>query len=592
AVGARLPAKAFCQPTSLWMTDRVRQQAGSYRSASTDTGHPPAPTDVVSGNHRSFTGSRGCGDLDHRFTSFAGRATTRRLLRIRQPAKNHNAPALLPGAGQGKTGRRRTALEECGRQAEEHRHGADDGRRRDSEQRNGRHHVMREERAGSHRHCADPERHDDVPAAFATAVRTGADHQHADQCRHAGQRGQYTDVEGIDHTGVLDERGHPEAHRVGAEQDGKVDAAEHPHFQIEKTVAEAVLAVLALGIVQTQLAFQQRLLSAVQPFGVFWRIRQRPEGHHPQQHAGNTLDQEQPLPAAQPGGLVEVAHDPARERPADDAGERQPDHEQGDDAATAVGRKPGGQVKQHAWQETRFRGAEEKPQHVKLRGRADEQGAGRQQAPGDHDPCDPDLRPDPFQHQIAGHFKQDIADKEQTGAEAESRLAEVQLIKHLQFGEADVDAVQVSGQIAEAQERNQLPGDLAVKRLDRVRRNSGGGVYIRRGHGYLLAVLRPVSAAAADLACVCGVRIWALYEAASCKKYRSARSLACSLQLAARSLCRLPLDARSLVAIADAFAHDDGAKTVLHRIHRRGANAAAGGASGKDDGVDALRVQH
>ena len=67
------------------------------------------------------------------------------------------------------------------------------------------------------------------------------------------------------------------------------------------------------------------------------------------------------------------------------------------------------------------------------------------------------------------------------GAEAERGFAEVQLVEHLQFGKADIDAVQVGCQVAETQERNQLPGDLVVERVDRIGDRSRGRC-IRNGH--------------------------------------------------------------------------------------------------------------
>ena len=94
---------------------------------------------------------------------------------------------------------------------------------------------------------------------------------------------------------------------------------------------------------------------------------------------------------------------------------------------------------------------------------------------------------DLFQYQIARYFEEDVAHEKQTGAQTECGFAKVQLVEHLQLGEADVDPVQIGGQVTDAQERNQLPGDLSVKRLNRVRDGGRSGC-IRNGHGCLLAV--------------------------------------------------------------------------------------------------------
>ena len=242
-----------------------------------------------------------------------------------------------------------------------------------------------------------------------------------------------------------------------------------------------MLAVGTVGVILAQFAFQQGLFFRRQPLGLLIGIGQGPEGPHTEQYAGHCFNQEQPLPAAQAAHVVEVAHDPAGQRAADHAGQRQADHEQGDDPPPAMGGKPGGQVIQYARQEPGLGGAQKEPQDVELGGGGDQHGAGREQAPGDHDAGDPDLRTDLFQDQVAWDFEKDIADKKQPGAEAERGFAEVQLVEHLQFGKADIDAVQVGCQVAETQERNQLPGDLVVERVDRIGDRSRGRC-IRNGH--------------------------------------------------------------------------------------------------------------
>ncbi|MOA63048.1 hypothetical protein D3C78_1886440 [compost metagenome] len=69
-----------------------------------------------------------------------------------------------------------------------------------------------------------------------------------------------------------------------------------------------------------------------------------------------------------------------------------------------------------------------------------------------------------MQDQVARYLKQDIADKEQPGAQAEGRFAQLQLVGHLQLGQPDIDAVEVGGQIAQTEERDQPPGDFAVQK--------------------------------------------------------------------------------------------------------------------------------
>ena len=74
--------------------------------------------------------------------------------------------------------------------------------------------------------------------------------------------------------------------------------------------------------------------------------------------------------------------------------------------------------------EARFGEAEQEAQHVELRRRLDEHEARREEAPGDHDPRDPDARADLVQQHVARQLEQEIAEEEDAGAEAEHGLAE------------------------------------------------------------------------------------------------------------------------------------------------------------------------
>ena len=82
--------------------------------------------------------------------------------------------------------------------------------------------------------------------------------------------------------------------------------------------------------------------------------------------------------------------------------------------------------------------------------------------PADHDPGNPDPRPDLLEDHIAGDLEQEVADEEDAGAEAVDRIAEVEVDSHPQLGEADVDSVQVGRDVAEEQQGDQAPSNPAV----------------------------------------------------------------------------------------------------------------------------------
>jgi hypothetical protein len=66
---------------------------------------------------------------------------------------------------------------------------------------------------------------------------------------------------------------------------------------------------------------------------------------------------------------------------------------------------------------------------------------------------------------VAGHLEEEVADEEQAGAQAEHGFREAQVLRHLQLGKADVDAVEVGDHVAQHQERHDAPEHLLVGRL-------------------------------------------------------------------------------------------------------------------------------
>src|SRR5690606_41971751 len=102
-----------------------------------------------------------------------------------------------------------------------------------------------------------------MPATLAIVIRAGADCQHADHACNTGYGRQQTDVKGVCYTGITDERGHPEADGIGAQQNRKVNTAQHPYFDIEKTVLERMLAVFTFGKIGRASCRERVLISVV-----------------------------------------------------------------------------------------------------------------------------------------------------------------------------------------------------------------------------------------------------------------------------------------------------------------------------------------
>ena len=206
-----------------------------------------------------------------------------------------------------------------------------------------------------------------------------------------------------------------------------------------------------------------------QPCRVLRTIGQQHPGDDAHDDGRQCLDQEQPLPALQAERPVQ-RQQPRRHRRPDDQRDHAGRLEDSHHARAVIGREPPGQVQHDARIEARFGQAEHEADAVEGPVVPDEGGEGRDDAPGEQDAGDPLARADTVQDQVAGDLREEVADEEHPGAEAEHRLREVERVLHRQFREADVHAIQVGAEIAQHEHRDQAPGDpvngLVLQRFD------------------------------------------------------------------------------------------------------------------------------
>jgi hypothetical protein len=95
----------------------------------------------------------------------------------------------------------------------------------------------------------------------------------------------------------------------------------------------------------------------------------------------------------------------------------------------------------------------------------DESGERRDDAPGDDDAADPDARADLMQNDVARNLEGEVAEEKYAGPDAVDAVTELEVAYHLQLGEADVDAVDVSDDVPGEQDRHKTPCDPAVERV-------------------------------------------------------------------------------------------------------------------------------
>ena len=211
-----------------------------------------------------------------------------------------------------------------------------------------------------------------------------------------------------------------------------------------------------------QLAGQPVLFGLVHPFHLLRAVRQVTQHRPGQQDRRGADDDEQPLPAVQAEDAVHAEQT---------AGHRAGDHhrdglgkdEQPEDLAAMANREPLGDVVQNAREEPGFGRTEQKAHHIEAVRPLDERHADGDGAPGDHDPRKPAPRAEAVEHQVAGDFQQEVANEEQPGTQAVSRIAEADVGAHVQLGEAYGGAIHIGDQVQQDQEGNQFQRDATNK---------------------------------------------------------------------------------------------------------------------------------
>ncbi|MNM67855.1 hypothetical protein D3C81_793980 [compost metagenome] len=175
------------------------------------------------------------------------------------------------------------------------------------------------------------------------------------------------------------------------------------------------------------------------------------------------MHQKQPLPAVPAIETIKEFHDRTRQRPGDQAGEDSPEQEHRDHPRTPCWRVPEGQVEQCPGGEAGFEGAQQKAQHIELCGGLHEHHGHGDHAPADHDAQQRLAHADLFQHQVAGHLEQQVADEEDPRAQRIDGVAERQCLFHLQLRVTDVDAIKKCHDVGGHQQRHDAPADFSIE---------------------------------------------------------------------------------------------------------------------------------
>lgn len=192
------------------------------------------------------------------------------------------------------------------------------------------------------------------------------------------------------------------------------------------------------------------------------------------------FENEQPAPTGE-AKPVDVVEDQAGERRTNHAGDRHAEKKNREGASLFALGEPVSEVETDAGKVAGFGEAEKKARGVELVNILNEAVEGGERAPGNEDAGDPDAGAEFVQEEIAGNFEQRVADKENSGEQAELLGGDGQGAVHGEGGEADVDAIEIGGDVEDEEEGEEVEADFAD--------GAGGeGVSEDRGHGELREV--------------------------------------------------------------------------------------------------------
>lgn len=171
---------------------------------------------------------------------------------------------------------------------------------------------------------------------------------------------------------------------------------------------------------------------------------------------------------------VDVVEDQAGKRRADDAGDGHAEEENSEGASLFAFGEPVSEIEADAGKVAGFGEAEEKARGVELVDVLDQAVESGERAPGNEDAGDPDAGAEFVEEEIAGDFENTVADEEYSSEQAELLGSDGQGAVHGERGEADVDAVEVRGDVEDEEEGKEVKANFADGE------GAGGG----GGHGW------------------------------------------------------------------------------------------------------------
>src|SRR5688572_13706859 len=127
--------------------------------------------------------------------------------------------------------------------------------------------------------------------------------------------------------------------------------------------------------------------------------------------------------------------------------------------------KPVAEINDHAGEETSFGKSQQEADDVELRGVLDESHHRRKNPPRDDDACEPLSCAPAFDGEVTGDLENEIADKENAGAEPEDLRIEAEVARHFESGISDIHSIDERNDEKQDKERQKTTGHPADRAL-------------------------------------------------------------------------------------------------------------------------------
>ena len=125
-------------------------------------------------------------------------------------------------------------------------------------------------------------------------------------------------------------------------------------------------------------------------------------------------------------------------------------------------REPVGQVQDDAREKARLGYTKKKTENVEGGGVVAEGHQGGDDSPADHDTGDPESGSRAVENEVGRDFENKVTDEKDACSCSKHGIGEPGNLAHREFGEAYIDSVDISQDIAGKEDRDESEGDLAV----------------------------------------------------------------------------------------------------------------------------------